>query len=293
MSEMERLFDKFRLRPDEIVTTPEGSWTNFLGLHTRTDLFPNAEHLAGQYVFDLPLNGDGVYGPAAEYAAVLAAIDAKGDDRANFSAIELGAGWGPWISAAGVVCKRLGFKQIDLVGVEADKEKAARMAEHLAANGLSKAPVHSKVLRGAAWHEDTTVFFPRELAIADYGGAATAKKDGPDYRGVDLATEATPAYSLETICRGLGKIDFAHWDVAGAEWEIADRSRDFMNTRMHHIFIGTHTRKIEGNLLELFFQLGWDLLQHDPCYYQYDREKPSLEAMTLHDGCMFFRNPRF
>jgi hypothetical protein len=62
---------------------------------------------------------------------------------------------------------------------------------------------------------------------------------------------------------------------------------------MHHVFIGTHSRKIEGNLLGLFFELGWDLLRHDPCHYEYDRTKPSLEAMTLNDGHMFFRNPRF
>lgn len=266
--------------------TPEGSWTNFLGLHTHTDMFPNVEHLAGQYVSDLPLNGDGVYGPPAEYAAVLTAIDAKGDDRSNFSAIELGAGWGPWISAAGVVCKRLGFKNISLVGVEAAEDKASTMARHLTMNGLK-----GRVLRGAAWHEDTTVYFPK-VATADYGGAATTEETGPDYRGIQHDVEAVPAFSLQTICDGLDRIDFAHWDVAGAEWEIAKNSRDFINAKFWHIFIGTHSRKIEGDLLEFFHDLGWELLMHTPCLYQYDRAKAALVAMTLNDGCMFFRNPR-
>jgi hypothetical protein len=293
MSENEALFAKFRPGSSETITTPEGCWTNFLGLHTRTDLFANAERFKGRYVSDLPLQGDGVYGPAAEYAALLTAIDARGTDRASFSAVELGAGWGPWISGAGIVCKRLGFKRINLVGVEADKVKVARMEDHLATNGLMQEPVHCRILQGAAWYKDTTVFFPQSLPIPDYGGAAITQQSGTDYRGFNITTEATPAYSLATICRDLERVDFAHWDVQGAEWEIADKSRDFIDARMHHVFIGTHSRKIEGNLLGLFFELGWDLLRHDPCHYNYDRTKPSLESMTLNDGHMFFRNPRF
>jgi hypothetical protein len=171
--------------------------------------------------------------------------------------------------------------------------KIARLAEHLATNGLMQEPVHCRILQGAAWYEDTAVFFPQGLPIPDYGGAATTQQSGTDYRGFNITTEATAAYSLATICRDLERIDFAHWDVQGAEWEIANKSRDVIDARMHHVCIGTHSRKIEGNLLGLFFELGWDLLQHDPCSYKYDRAKPSLEAMTLNDGHMFFRNPRF
>ncbi|MEA2757764.1 MAG: hypothetical protein QOH65_377 [Methylobacteriaceae bacterium] len=293
MLDFERLFAKYRLPSSERVATPPGCWTNFLGLHTRTDMFPAAENLSGKYVAELPLNGDGVYGPPAEYAALLTAIEAKQADRRSFSAIELGAGWGPWISAAGVVCKRLGFKTINLVGVEAEKAKVARMTEHLTMNGLMQAPVHCKILKGAAWHEDATVFFPKELSIVDYGGAATTREGGLDYRGIDLETEATSGYSLETICAGLDRVDFAHLDVAGAEWKIADMSREFMSAKFHHIFIGTHSRKIEGNLIQLFYELGWHLLKHDACHYNYDLSKPTVEAMTLSDGCMLFRNPRF
>lgn len=281
----EILFEKFRF--NGTPSTPEGCWTNFLGLHTKVDLFPaDVERFTGRYISELPINGDGVYGPAAEYAAVLTAIEAKGDDRSSFSAIELGAGWGPWISAAGVVCKRLGFERIHLVGVEAADDKANSMVAHLERNGLT-----GRVLRGAAWHEDTTVYFPK-IAMEDYGGAATNQKEGPDYRGSTHETVAVPAFSLQTICQGLDRVDFAHWDVAGAELPIAERSKDFLNAKFSHLFIGTHSRKIEGDLLELFHQLGWDLLHFDPCHFQYDRAKPTVVSMTLNDGCMLWRNPR-
>lgn len=290
LSREETLFEKYRYRGRP--QTPDGCWTNFLGLHTRTDLFSWADEFKGRFVSELPLNGDGVYGPAQEYAAVLTAIDAKGDDRRSFSAIELGAGWGPWISAAGVVCKRLGFERINLVGVEADAEKADTMERHLAMNGLVKGPVTSRVLRGAAWYEDTTVYWPKTLAMVDYGGAATTHESGPDYRGIEQETIAVPALSLETICAGLDRIDFAHWDVAGAELPIAERSKDLLNEKFWHIFIGTHSRKIEGDLLELFHGMGWELLHFDPCHFQWDKSKPTLISMTLNDGCMLLRNPR-
>jgi hypothetical protein len=284
-----QFFEEFRLDAKTNVNTPEGYWTNFLGLRVRCDMFPNAGRLSGRYISDLPYSGDGVYGPEAEYSTMLYAIKAK-KNRARYSAIELGAAFGPWISAAGVVCKRLGFGRIDLVGVEGDPAKADLMAEHLSNNGLSEGTVNSKVLRGAAWHEDGAVYFPK-VEIHDYGGAATSVKSEIDHRGVPADVQAVRAYSLETVCEGLETIDYAHWDVAGAEWEIALKSKRLLNERFRYLFIGTHNRKIEGDLLELFHGMHWNLLRHDPCVYKYDASKSNLTAMTQNDGCMFFENP--
>lgn len=271
---------------------PEHHWTNFLGLHTDTRLFHEKDALAGQMVTRVPIPDDGVYGGSVEYIALLTSIDERLKAGANsFTAIELGAGWGPWISAAGVVCKKNGIDNISLVAVEADKDKAAALGRHLETNGLSSARINSKIMCGAAWNEDTTLYFPKSLPMHDWGAGPSAEKKDKDYRGFQYETDEIPAYSLETICAGLDVVDFSHWDLQGAEWPVASSSVDLLKAKFRYLFIGTHSRKIEGDLLGLFHGMGWDLLHHSPCAYTYDRERPSLEGMTTTDGSMFFRNP--
>lgn len=167
------------------------------------------------------------------------------------------------------------------------------MVEHLQKNGLAGDGFNVRVIRGAAWSENTTLYFPKEMPMQDYGGAASTEKTDLDYRGMHYETEPVPAFSLADITEGLDVIDYAHWDVQGAELDIALSSRDLINDRFKNILIGTHSRYIEGQLLQLFFEMGWDLVLHQDCRYIYDRHKTNLVAMGHTDGEMFFRNPKF
>ncbi|MGN8097794.1 hypothetical protein [Methylobacterium sp. 22177] len=291
MSEAHNLLSKYSVNVEDFQT-PQGCWTNWLGLHTNASWFPIHDKIVGRVIPDLPLPDDGVYGGAMEYISLLTGIDYKEDDREIFTAIELGAGWGPWISAVGVTCKRLGFKRINLVGVEAEATKVCNLHEHLQTNELVGGPVKSRIIRGAAWSTDTTLYFPKSMPMQDYGGAASTSKNDIDYRGFSYETDKVNAYSLETICSGLDIVDYAHWDVQGAEWPIAASSRELLNARFRYLFIGTHSRKIEGDLLNLFHVMGWDVISFEPCAFRYDNSKPTLEAMTYTDGAMFVRNPR-
>jgi hypothetical protein len=271
----------------------EGFFTNFLGLKTRADLLPHIEGLSGRLRPQIPIPDDGAYGGAAEYAGAMTAVSHKRDlDKSSFSAVELGAAFGPWISAAGLAAKRSGFAQINLVGVEADKAKAATMRQHLIDNDLRGANVSTKVIEGAAWSHDTTLYFPRALPIADYGGGVRTDASSSDYRGLAYESDPVAAHSLASICSDLtGVIDYMHWDIQGAEREVAHGSTDFLAERVRFLFIGTHSRAIEGDLMELFFQMGWDLLWQQPCAFTYNRATPTLEGMTTTDGEMFWRNP--
>lgn len=273
--------------PPESLTAVSGRYTNWLGLKTDLVHFPSRQELSGKVVPDVPLGDDGVYGGWAEYASLLTAIEAA-PSKERFAAVELGAGWGPWISAIGVVCKRQGFKRISLRGVEAHEGKCALMREHLTNNDLDK--LDCSVIHGAAWKEDTTVRFSA-MAQADHGGAATAEKTSQDYRGHVGEFVEVPAYSLPTICKGLDVIDYMHWDVQGAELPLAESSEEFLNKRVRYLFIGTHSRPIEGRLLEIFFKRKWELLYQHPCHFVYDLRVPTLEGMGRTDGEMYFKNP--
>jgi hypothetical protein len=284
------LLNRHKARESDLITEA-GCFTNWLGLRTEAGLFGAADRLNDRIFPALPENDDGVYGGYLEYASLLTAIESVPEPE-RFVAIELGAGWGPWISAVGVVCRRLGFRNIILRGVEADEARTDFMRRHLARNGLMDQPgIDCRVIAGAAWTEDTMLHFPI-VDPRDHGGAASVGADERDYRGGQPRYSAVPGLSLPTICQGLDLIDYMHWDIQGAELAVAKSAADFLNAHVRYLFIGTHSRPIEGGLIAFFYEQQWDVVAERPCAFTYNRLVPSLEGMTTTDGDLFLRNPR-
>lgn len=283
-----------RNKPEELENPPEGFYRNWLGLVTDLKFFANHQDWSGKVVDIVPENGnwDGIYGGEAEYASVLTAIENR-RVRSEFVGVELGAGWGPWVSAAGIAALRNGVADINLVAVEADALRCKAIDEHLDRNGLSAdRGVKRKILQGAAWYEDTIVRFGNGDSFGDHGGAATVGNEGVDYRGFEIQTHDVKAYSLPTICEGFQYIDYMHWDIQGAELAVAEQSIDLLNRTTRYLFIGTHSISIHGKLIELFFNNGWDLIDSKSPEFQYDRNKPTLEGMVSKDGDIFLKNTR-
>jgi len=285
------LLNRYAPSASELPRYPE-CITNWLGLKTEVSLFgASADQLRGRIISEIPINGDGLYGGYCEYASFLTAID-QALSRSEFTAVEVGSGWGPWISSIGLVCLRQGFRQINLVGVEADAGRLRLMQKHLARNNLLDAPnIKWRLIEGAAWSSDTTLHFPIIEPMVDHGAAVSRTPTQRDYRGRELEHIPIPAYSLSTICEGLEVIDYMHWDVQGVEVEIARSAASFLNRRVRYLFIGTHSLPIEGDLVRFFYENQWDVLHYDPCHYRYDRSRPSMEGMLRRDGEIFACNP--
>lgn len=288
IEDSERLFSRYA---HELTDVHPDCFANCFGLQTHADLFHSTAAFAGKTIPGYPIPDDRVYGGQAEYAALLTAFDRR-LDQASFTAVELGAGWGPWISLAGVVAKRESVSSINLVAVEASELKVSALKEHLRRNQILNGPgLSAKVIHGAAWKENTTLFFPKEMPITDYGGAASDTDSRNDYRGFAYETTPVPAYSLDTICGELKRVDYMHWDIQGAERELAKLSTEFLMERVKYIFIGTHSRAIEGALMEIFFDMKGTLLWQQPCAFKFDLDIPTLEGMTTTDGEMIWTNP--
>ena len=285
----EELFHKYTIINQPNV--PDGAWVNYAGLITDASLFPNGDNLSGKWINLPPIPDDSCYGTSTEHFAVLSAIDrAINKQQKSFNMIELGAGWGPWVSLAAVVGKNK-FDTIELVAVEADDLKFSTLKNHFERNGITSQPnIKSIFLQGAAWHTDTQLKFPR-ISLHDYGAAASESTS--EYRGNnELAWIDVKGYSLDSISSNLeGVIDIAHWDVQGAEYEIASSSVELIQNRFRSIQIGTHSRLIEGLLFKLFHDIKWDILYHQPCIMKYSRSAPSLEAMNQRDGEIYAVNP--
>lgn len=276
------------------TAAPDGFFTNFLGVKTRIGNLPQGPDLNGKVFSDTPgaASGDGVFAGQSEYNALLTALDAcVGAETVTIA--EFGAGWGPWISAAGVVARRMGIPDIRLIAVEADAYKHSQLLLHMEDNGLVRENGVTVTTHNAAIsHSDGVLHFPKDLNPLDYGGQASETGHSVDYRGMGYQTIEVPALSIETVLKDAGPVDYLHVDIQGAEYEALQPCRSFLTEHVKYMFIGTHSRMIDGQIVELLHEWDWQIHIAHPCGFVHDRSVPTLEGMTVADGEVFASNPR-
>ena len=246
---------------------------------------------AGQIEAGLPFPS-GYLGDGIEFVATALALEAAAGQK-SFTAVELGAGWGPWTALAAVCAQRAGFKDIYLAAFEADRTRFEIMQKHLALNGITKERFHLKLFCAAAWWRDETLYWPVEQSGFDAGLAAVSgERPAQDYRGKELAYEEIPGLSLATALKDFPPIDFLHIDIQGGEWDLIANAVDDLSSRVRTMYVGTHSRKIEGDLIDLLRTRGWTLLRERPCRFYSMADAPTLTGLTYHDGGQFWRNDR-
>ena len=65
-----------------------------------------------------------------------------------------------------------------------------------------------------------------------------------------------------------------------------------LNTRVAYLVIGTHSRKLDGDLVDLFHGEGWVLEHEKPSRFTFVPGVKLLESMNEADGTQVWRNPR-
>jgi FkbM family methyltransferase len=278
--------------PDKRLTP--GFLTDFFGIRVSVDFL---ENLAPRVIDTPPFPWDGYLAEGIEYASAAIALDQTKGPR--FTAVELGAGWGPWCTLMAKLAQRRGFSEITSIGVEASSARFRLMQQHLYNNGLLASPsdteahgagMHIKLLQGAAWHRNGKLHFPKSDSVYDAAMSAHEGATKTDYRGLKIEHEQIQAYSLPNIVEDCGVVDFMHMDVQGGEWEILRHSKRALDRHVRFMYIGTHSRKIEGDLIDLFHHHGWKLFREKPCRFWSMAEAPSLQALTYYDGGQLWRN---
>ncbi len=58
------------------------------------------------------------------------------------------------------------------------------------------------------------------------------------------------------------------------------------------MIVGTHSRKIDGDLIDLMWRQGWVLEEEMPARFNFLGFLPTLEGMTYSDGTQVWRNPQ-
>ncbi len=268
-----------------------GFVVDFLGGRTRvTSLWSDARRLDGQ-VLDLPVPAD-YHAEAAEWIGVLKSVQSAGD---RWVGIELGAGLGPWIVAGGNAARRKGITDIRLYGVEADAQHFELLKQNLADNGFVPHP--HRLFHAAVGAEPGTALWPAlDDSRDDWGSRPVLNNEGmvgTDHLGRTLAkTVLVEIVSMAGLIKAELRWNMVHIDVQGHEVEICDSCIEKLNHRVQWLIVGTHSRKLDGDMLGLMYSAGWVLENEKPTKFSFSRAAPSLEAMTQVDGIQVWRNPR-
>lgn len=242
----------------------------------------------------LPVPDDGLHAEALEYITLVDSIQRSGD---SFCAVELGAGWAPWISLAGVLARKKGLSNICLVGVEASAPRFELMKKQLAFNKLRPDSkdnntflnnIHCKLFEGAVGLESGWLYFP-DVPVTDMGPATSTENCHVDYRGVQTKNLKVKSYTLHEILEDIKKVDYLHIDIQGAESDLVAANLSLLSERIDGMMIGTHSRVIEGRLIELLFGRNWHLHREKPCMVDWQSSAHTIAGMTGVDGCQYWR----
>jgi FkbM family methyltransferase len=272
---------------------PEAGFVvDFLGGRTRaTSLWDVARKLEGQ-VLGLPVPSD-YHAEAPEWIGVLRSVQSAGG---SWVGMELGAGFGPWIVAGGNAARRKGIAEIRLCAVEADPQHFEFLRQNLEDNGFD--PGQHRLLKAAVGTQAGTAFWPAmEDSREDWGSRPVLR----DASGASLTdhlgrtwskTVPVPIVAMSDLIESEPQWNMVHIDVQGHEFAICQSCIEKLNERVHWIIVGTHSRKLDGEMIGLLWSAGWLLENEKPSKFRFSASAASLEAMTIVDGIQVWKNPR-
>ena len=260
--------------------------TNFIGTRIEPAVFPPVLSTMLGHVEPPPAPGNW-HADIAEWASALFTVQhaaARGD---TYRIVELGCGWGCWMTNMGVAARGLGLN-VDLVGVEGEAQHLANASRTLELNGFTSDQF--KLMHGVAGPKIGYAIFPKAgIADAGWGGEAvfypeqsvlSAARQSRDVQVLDCMT-------LEQLSNGK-LIDLLHIDIQGAEVDFITGNFEQIEALVRYVLIGTHSREIEGALIQHFLAAGWRLKTERPAICTI----VSGRLRTEIDGVQLWANPR-
>lgn len=282
------LFEKYRAA----ASGAGGQITDYFGVRTPVEYVPWAKGNAGQVLTDPPIPDDGVRAEAIEYFALLDTLENSHGNE--FSMIELGASYAPWCCMGGVLAMRAGKKKISLRAVEAGGFFYKLIASYFELNGIKSIPgkvdFDLRIIHGAVGIKPGTMHFPVITSANENGGQALYETAKSDYVGRTIEHEPVEVKTLTEIFQGLDTVDLLHCDIQGSEDEVLTLGAELITQKVRRMFIGTHSRHIEGKLIDCFHKLEWSLVRERPTHFEHRVSMASPVGMTLRDGGQYWVN---
>jgi FkbM family methyltransferase len=280
------LLDEFK---DPSPMSEAGFVVDFVGTRIAADiLWKQAGILSGQLA-GMPIPGD-FHAEAIEWIGVLKAVKAASE---RFTVLELGAGFGTWGIGSAVVARRRGIRDISIHTIEGDPRHCASALKHFRNNGFD--PNQHDITNAAVGTENGVAQWPRMSVVANEDGWSFRPKavGEVDYLGRSFAEMMDiQVIALRDLLFREPEWSLVHCDVQGHEVLILQSCLDEVNERVRWLVVGTHSRKIDGDLMDLMYRAGWHLENEKPTKFLWNTGFPTLEGMAVLDGTQVWRNPR-
>jgi FkbM family methyltransferase len=261
-----------------------GFFIDFVGSRTDINYVSTTLGMSG-VVEGMPIPNS-VHAEAIEWVGTLKAVAGARD---RFVSAELGAGWGPWVVSSAVAARTRGISDISLIAVEGDPGHFGYLQKHVRDNGFD--PDKQKLLHGIVGAADGFAYFPEITSQSDWG--ASAIFTGPDGK-VSVADQTAlksrrhnkyQSYSLQAIF-GEQTVDLCHIDIQGSEADVILAGAAALKKQVRWIVVGTHSRSIDGRLIDILDSQGWQLENEKPCKF----EIKDGQMRTMLDGAQVWRN---
>ncbi len=280
------LFNEFS---DASPQPRSGFLTEFVGSVARISLlWDECRDLDGK-VLPLPIPCD-YHADAVEWIGMLKAVRAA---TGSFAAMEFGAGHGPWIAASAAAARLRGIKELRLCAIEGDPGRFAFLQQNIEDNDLTSHDV--TLIQAAVGISDGSANWPRVSDPRNTAGARPLRDGNHDdeayLRDMTQDTVQVEVVSASRLLRSRPIWDFVHIDVQGTEAELCASSLEALSERVRYLVVGTHSRKLDGEVMETLLNGGWQL-EHEKPARMNCAPSPTLIALTAGDGTQVWRNPR-
>lgn len=268
------------------LKTTAGIVTNFLGLKIKPEYMPEQVRSLQGTIESIPIPGNW-HADIAEWGAVLRSIDlAQGP---NFVMGEIGCGWGCWMGNAGLAAKQKNYK-CKLYGIDAYRKHINWAHENLSLNGFSEQEI--ELVYGIAAARSGKALFPIiDVTTVHYGlePIFNATIEEVNKATLNRTHELVPIIPLNTLFLNENRVDLLHLDIQGGEVDFVQESMDYILDMVSYIIIGTHSRAIEGRLMEIFSKAGWLLEIERPAIFNINDKS---EIFLTVDGVQAWKNPK-
>jgi hypothetical protein len=188
----------------------------------------------------------------------------------------------------GIAAKSRGLS-IKLIGVEGDPKHIEYAQETFLANGIRE--MEYTLHRGIAAADSGFALFPRRKEDEERWGSEPrfGVSEHESQKAVASGEfESLPMIPLATAISSHLRIDLLHMDIQGGEADLVANTIPLLSERVARLVIGTHSRVIEGKLIETLLSAGWELEIERPAIFNLPLGKPQ----TTVDGVQGWRNPR-
>jgi FkbM family methyltransferase len=255
---------------------------NFLGVMIDCKFLPNVlEDKAGQVeCIPIPANW---HADIAEWGAVLRAVDLA---EQTFTVAELGCGWGCWMNNSGIAAQRRGLKT-HLIGVEEDEGHIEFAREACSINGFSEEQF--TLFHGIAAATAGAALFPRQATSGVNWGLEPvfhATEEERQRALFDGTHDELPMISTDDVIGDHKKLDLLHVDIQGGEADLVEGCLETLSRKVSYMVIGTHSRQIEGRIMEVLLRSGWTMEIERPATLKISENGP----MVVVDGVQGWRN---